>query len=96
MSLHINPDEVAGVLLADHWHQVLPGTFDLDSYEYVTEDGDILHGGGNSGVCSTGFSFVEVHRATGDDESYEGPSFHSRIYGPLTAIIAVREKWSKA
>jgi hypothetical protein len=83
MSLAIDPDSVTHVLLADSegWHEVDHGTFDLDAYEYVIahegplESGDILHGGGQSGVCATGFTFR---------------SGMYRVSGPLTAIVAVR------
>ena len=84
MSLAINPDKVVAVLLADgHWHSVERGTFDLDAYEYVLEhEGlpsfeDILHGGGNAGVCATGFT-------------YKDKTNWFWVSGPLTAIQAVR------
>lgn len=77
MSLYIDPRAITEVLLADGWHTVQPKTFDLDSYEFGYED-FCLHGGGNSGVCATGFEFV-------DDTGHI-------INGPLTAILAVRRK----
>lgn len=77
MSLAIDPDAVTHVLLADGWHDVKNSSFDLDSYEFITADGDVLHDGGNVGVCATGFSFTTA------DGSY-------RLSGPLTAILAVR------
>lgn len=75
MSIAIDTDRVSGVLLADGWHQVEGTSFDLDSYEFVWGE-RLIHGGGNSGVCATGFTFYE-----------DG----LRISGPLTALLAVRE-----
>ena len=60
MSLAINTDLVKAVLLADGWHEVADNSFDLDSYEYLSGPGDgapVVHGGGQSGVCATGFTF---------------------------------------
>ncbi len=77
MSLAIEVDEITAVLLADGWHEVDEGSFELDSYEYAWEAGNtMLHRGGQSGVCANGFEFrgVDGHR----------------IAGPLTAILAVR------
>lgn len=85
MSLAIDIDHVTAVLLTAGWHDVANNSFTLDSYEYVwyagqrarqNDDPEIVHGGGNSSVCSTGFSF------TTDDGSLIG--------GPLSAIQAVR------
>lgn len=84
MSLAINPDNVVAVLLADGlgWHEVAGDSFDLDSYEFIEphpnpdRDGLVLHGGGQSGVCATGFAFMD----TGGDW----------LCGPLTAVLAVR------
>lgn len=99
MSLSIDVDTVTAVLLADGWHTVVNGSFDLDAYEYLwsgidgvkvadlrkypnerggDRDPILLHGGGNSGVCATGFSF------TAEDGD--------RVSGPLTAILAVRHR----
>jgi hypothetical protein len=88
VSLAIEVDHVEEVLLADGWHPVTKNsdgvsTFSLDSYEFVWEAGGdpnyLLHGGGRSGVCATGFSFRETAHG-------------ARISGPLTAILAVRHK----
>lgn len=77
MSLLIDAKTITGVLLADGWHNVVPDTFGLDSYEYIYGDYDhLMHGGGNSGVCATGFTFSE--------------ELGTSISGPLTAILAVR------
>lgn len=82
MSLWIDIDKITQVLIGNEWHEVEPETFDLDSYEYMGGehygDDHCLHGGGNSGVCATGFTFQPKGHST------------SRICGPLTAIQAVR------
>ena len=91
MSLAINIDKVIRVLLSDGWHDVLEESFTLDAYEYLWYPSDhetamnaeIVHGGGKSGVCSTGFKFQGIGNA--DD----GPLW---MYGPLTAIQAVETK----
>jgi hypothetical protein len=83
MSLSIVAETVVAVLLADGWHRVDPNSFGLDSYEFVeSEDGYVLHGGGDSGVCATGFSFMS------DDLDQQGEQVF--IQGPLTAILAVK------
>ena len=85
MSLAIDVDNVARVLLADGWHTVHQkgkvSTFTLDSYEYIWE-GETMHGGGRSGVCSTGFTFKDQDTALW-------------VSGPLTAILAVAERQSE-
>ena len=75
MSLNIDIDDINEVLLADGWYSVHDQSFVLDSYEYMWQ-GDAVHGGGESGICSTGFSF-KVDNGT-------------KITGPLTAVLAVR------
>jgi hypothetical protein len=75
MSLLIDVRKITAVLLADGWHNVTPGTFNLDSFEFGVGD-DCIHYGGNGGVCSTGFEFKDDN---GD-----------LIAGPLTAVLAVR------
>lgn len=90
MSLAIDVDKVKAVLLADGWHEVQNDSFALDSYEYLwsgrhgwtvadayehDREPMIMHGGGASDVCATGFTFQN-----GAD----------RLGGPLTAILAVR------
>lgn len=80
MSLAIDTATVTNVLLAGEWHEVARGSFSLDSYEYV-EDDDVVHGGGHSGVCATGFAFVP-----------RGGNGSSVVSGPLTAIQAVRTR----
>ncbi len=87
MSLQINNPKITRVLLADGWHECTG--FDLDAYEfgtyyrdhdYSTGVGyDLIHGGGRSGVCATGFAFTD--KETGET-----------VAGPLTAILAVAGK----
>jgi hypothetical protein len=86
MSLAINQHKITRVLLADGWHECQ--RFGTDSYEFGAYywdhewglDGaprfDLVHGGGQSGVCATGFAFTDA--ATGE-----------QIAGPLTAVLAV-------
>ena len=90
MSLAIDVDAVTAVLLADGWHEVADDSFSLDAYEFIWSgkggvraadmNGDrdpmVLHGGGGSGVCATGYEFID-----------DGGEV---IAGPLTAILAVR------
>ena len=88
MSLAIDVDNVSAVLLADGWHTVADDSFLLDSYEFIWS-GALAHGGGNSGVCATGFSFIE------DFDHNAGEAYHgdpARVSGPLTAILAVVER----
>lgn len=79
MSLLINAESVAAVLIAGEWHDCEPKSFTLDSYEFAEDDGQdafVLHAGGRSGVCATGFQFTDKRGAT--------------VYGPLTSVQAVR------
>ena len=82
VSLDIEIEEVVEVLLADGWHVVHGKTFELDGFDF-THEGRRVHGGGDSGVCATGFSFVT------DQEG-------SRLAGPLTSILALRHGASHA
>jgi hypothetical protein len=82
MSLRIEVDQVAAVLLADGWHCVEPGSFALDAYEFVDggEGGMVLLGGGQERlVPATGFMFTET-------------STNAGYFGPLTSVLAVREE----
>jgi len=45
MSLYIEVDDVAAVLLADGWHRVTDNSFDLDFYEFHNGKVDLLSGG---------------------------------------------------
>jgi hypothetical protein len=84
MSLEIDPEDVLDVLLADGWHEVLERSFTLDAYEFVESGGFVLHSGGNSGVCSTGFMFKT------SSPEFPGSDAAVIISGPLTAILAVK------
>ena len=86
MSLAIDVDLVSAVLLADGWHVVDDESFTMDAYEYLWYANDeirrrsepmVLHGGGGSGICATGFEFKE------------GTAL---VRGPLTAILAVKQE----
>lgn len=79
MSLGIDVDHVHSVLLADGWHDVWNDSFFLDSYEFMWDE-ECVHGGGQSDICAVGFSFTESCVGFPDKP----------IYGPLTAILAVR------
>jgi len=84
MSLAIDIDEVVKVNISGTWHDV--GQYDdgvssffLDSYEFISNPGfdqNLEHGGGQGGICATGFSFIDADT-------------NLRISGPLTSIIAV-------
>lgn len=76
MSLSISVDKVKQVLLADGWHKVIDGSFDLDAYEFLWNDEVLVGGGSVQGVPSTGAKWKE------EDGSY--------IACPLTAILAVK------
>lgn len=86
MSLAIDVDMIAQVLLDDGWHTVLEQSFKIDSYEYVwypegdRRDLQLMHGGGNNGVCAAGYSF-KTHAPMGGGVVY--------MQGPLTAILGV-------
>ena len=94
MSLSIDTNAVTRVLLADGWHDVANESFDLDAYEFMWSGDDlrlsempsdrrvqIVHRGGQSGVCDTGFSFRQADGST--------------ISGPLTAVLAVETDTAK-
>ena len=74
MNFEIGVDKVKSVLLADGWHDIAGASFNVGAYEYVYGGAAAL--GGQSGGSSTGFGFREP---SGD-----------HLYGPLTAILAVR------
>ena len=87
MSLAIDVDAVTAVLLADGWHPVHEQSFDVDSYEFVGPHPDqdhnfvLLAGGQENLIPARGFSFYEAREDLGQIVA---------IYGPLTAILAVR------
>jgi len=75
VSLGISVDKVQSILLADGWHDVAGASFNLDTYEYVQGDQRVPEDG-RGGARSTGFGFRELSG--------------NHLYGPLTAILAVR------
>ena len=88
MSLAIDIDAVTKVLLADGWHEVAEESFTMDAYEFIrAADGRRLEpqvylgGGQATGVCETGFEFLEVVAGV-----------RCWIAGPLTSILAVSRK----
>ena len=83
MSLAIQCDNVKRVLLSDGWHTVYEDSFGLDSYEYLWGD-KVMHGGGNSNVCATGFVFQEKNKKK-----------LKNLAGPLTSIFAVEFNYKK-
>jgi hypothetical protein len=83
MSLAIDVDRVREVLLADGWHVVVNESFDIDAYEYLHADHMLLGGGDEPLLPARGFTF---------DELSDGGLGRIRISGPLTAVLAVREK----
>lgn len=81
MSLAIDSDSVTRVLLADGWHDVLEGTFNIDAYEFMYCGDGVLHGGGASGICPSGFEFRTAGGVV--------------LSGPLTSVLAVEHPVSK-
>lgn len=78
MSLSIEVEKISRVKVGDFLFSIEPGSFSLDSYEYI--EGDVcIHKGGNSGVCATGFIFRDRYT-------------RRWVYGPLTAILFVEEE----
>jgi hypothetical protein len=87
MSLAIEIDQIEEVLLSDGWHRVVPGTLELDAYEYVSTGGPVLFKGGqDNSVSATGFTFLEQLSA-----AYMAGK-RRKIKGPLSAILGIREK----
>ena len=77
MSLAIDTNSISEVLLNCGWIKIQLGSFDLDSFEFVENNPFYLvHGGGASDICATGFIFTDLKGA--------------RVYGPMTSILAVK------
>ena len=75
MSLAIDTDNVARVLLIDGWHGVVDNSFTLDAYEYI-EGERLTFGGGQSPLIpSAGAMWYGT-----DGRTY---------YCPLTSVLAV-------
>lgn len=85
MGLAIDVDEVTAVLLTDGWHMVADKSFTLDAYEFLyygSEERKRNHDYialTSHPSSPSGFGFKE---ASGDTTGW--------IYGPITAILAVR------
>ena len=80
MSLNIDVDDVVKVNISGTWHDVYQynegvSSFFLDAYEFIY-DQNLEHGGGQGGICATGFTFIDAET-------------NLTISGPLTSIIAV-------
>lgn len=75
MSAAISVDKVKTVLLADGWHDVAGASFTVGTYEYARSNA-VAPASGPPGDHPMGFGFREP---SGD-----------HLYGPLTAILAVR------
>lgn len=86
MSLGIKIDLVRCVLLADGWHWVRPGSFDIDAYEFLDGEVTTLEGGECQVVASMGFRFEEPDEM--EKERFEV------VIGPLTSILAVKYRLS--
>lgn len=76
MSLAIQIDKVMEILLSDGWHRVEPGSFTVDSYEFLQGDELLVSGGQVAGVPSTGAGWKELNA--------------SPMACPLTSILALR------
>lgn len=92
MSLAIDIDRVAEVLLTDGWHRVADNSFELDAYEYLRaseqEVGDKgasmrLKGGQEKLVAATGARWLER----------DASKKERLVYCPVTAILAVTYGW---
>ena len=88
--MYIDAKQICSVLLADGWHTVADGTFDVGEYEYHSGPGKaspgtlggsqvVLHGSAEPLVSTKGFGFKE-----------ELDNRRRFIYGPVTSILAVR------
>ena len=80
MSLAIEVDDVVKVNISGKWYDLSHyndgrSSFALDSYEFLN-DSILLHGGGQGGICATGFSFIDAET-------------NLTMAGPLTSITAV-------
>ena len=84
VSLDIDIEDVAEVLLADGWHVVHGKSFELDAFDF-TLAGRRVHGGGDSGVCATGFSFVTDQEGSRSPVRSRRYSRSATVYRTLTA-----------
>ena len=81
MSLSIDVNRVASVLLPDgKWHEVVDHSFTTDAYEYL-HDGDLIFGGGTEDtIPATGATWIERDPESGNQRV---------VFCPLTSIQAV-------
>lgn len=82
MSLWIDTDLVARVLLADGWHVVSSDSFDLDAYEFAWEGRTLMGGGTIDGVSSTGATWFET----------DAEGVHTRFCCPITSVLGISKK----
>lgn len=76
MSLAIDVAKVRAVLLPNAgWLDIKVGSFEIDAYEFRT-DQTVVQSGGQGGVSSVGFRFRD--------------NSNNLVWGPLTTILAVR------
>jgi hypothetical protein len=76
MSLSIDIQKVASVLLADGWHQVVLGSFELGGYDFIRQNAVVLTGATTHGLPATGARWKEAGDVV--------------VACPVTAILAVR------
>ena len=76
MRLDIDLKAVAGVLLADGWHFIQPGTFRIEEFRFVDSEDD--H---KPTAPSVGFTFTKIDQITRDVQIYNGP---------MSSLLAVR------
>lgn len=78
MSIAIDPEKVTRALVGHTWFEVEPGSFYCDSYEIIEQPSGLIYlGGGQSGICATGFCF-QIREQT------------SRVIaGPMTSLDAL-------
>ena len=68
MSFDIELKQVSGVLLADGWHHIQPGTFRIEEFRFVSGDGEFT-----PTPASVGFTFHKIDQITREIQIYNGP-----------------------
>lgn len=81
MSLSLEPENVTALLLADGWHEAIPGTLFFDAYEFIDPNNEKITGILFSG--GLGFEFSEIVRPDADP---------TQIAGPVSSILAIRHE----
>jgi hypothetical protein len=76
MSLSIDIQKIASVLLADGWHQVVLGSLELDGYDFMRQNAIVLTGAVTNGLPATGARWKEAGDVV--------------VACPVTAILAVK------